>query len=145
MHPTKYIFNVNSAKYKIFKNHKKYLEVLQFLKPKDQILIDIQPFIFCSIYYEYSRFPESYSHPNENHPLLSWKTLTLKSSRFGKRPYAWNRVRTTFSGPIVCPKYSELEAKDPRLWYWTIYTQSIKCMGLKSLFFRNYFRTYTLW
>ena len=32
---------VNSAKYKIFKNQKKYLEVLQFLKPKEKILIDI--------------------------------------------------------------------------------------------------------
>ena len=37
---------VNSAKYKIFKNHKKYLEVLQFLKPKEKILIDIKPFFF---------------------------------------------------------------------------------------------------
>ena len=41
VHPTKYILYVNSAKYKIFKNHKKYLEVLQFLKPKEKILIDI--------------------------------------------------------------------------------------------------------
>ena len=41
VHPTKYFFYVNSAKYKIFKNHKKYLEVLQFLKPKEKIWIDI--------------------------------------------------------------------------------------------------------
>ena len=62
------------------------------------------------------------------------KTQTLKISHFGKRPYAWNQIRTTFQC-LVCPKYSELEAKDPILWYWTILTQSIKCMGLKSLFY----------
>ena len=43
------------------------------------------------------------------------------------------KLRPLFQG-LVCPKYSEVEAKDPRLWYWTIFTQSIKCMGLKSLF-----------
>ena len=42
VHPTKSILYVNSVKYKIFKNHKQIqLEVLQFLKPKDKILIDI--------------------------------------------------------------------------------------------------------
>ena len=30
-----------------------------------------------------------------------------------------------------------LEVKDPRLRYWTIFTQFMKCMGLKSLFFRK--------
>ena len=34
-------------------------------------------------------------------PSFLVKTLTLKSSYFGKRPYAWNQIRTTFSGPSV--------------------------------------------
>ena len=59
---------------------------------------------------------------------------------FGKRPYAWKQIRTTFSGPSVSTKYSKLQANvvlNPKSWYWTIFTQSLKYMGLKSLFFRN--------
>ena len=50
VHPTKYILYVNSAKYKIFKNHKKYLEVLQSLKPKEKILIDIYILLFSALF-----------------------------------------------------------------------------------------------
>ena len=62
------------------------------------------------------------------------KMPTLNSIHFGERPYAWNQIRTTFSGPSVSKM---LEVKDPRLWYWTIFTQSLNCIGLKSLFFQK--------
>ena len=34
-------------------------------------------------------------------PSTVVKTHTLKSSYFGKRPYTWNQIRTTFLGPSV--------------------------------------------
>ena len=34
-------------------------------------------------------------------PSFLVETVTLKRSHFGKRPYAWNQIRTTFSGPSV--------------------------------------------
>ena len=45
---------------------------------------------------------------------------------------------------LVYPKYSKLEVTDPRLWYWTIFTQSVKCMGLKSLNFSILYRGHTV-
>ena len=72
------------------------------------------------------------------------KTSTQKSSHFGKRPYIWNQIRTTFSRACRLVK---LCIQNTQSWksrtpgqYWTIFTQSIKYMGLKSLFFWKIWR-----
>ena len=70
------------------------------------------------------------------------KTPTLKSNHFEKGFTL--EIRTTFSGPCVS-KILEVGSQGPQVMILHHFTQSIKCMGLKSLFFRKYLRTYTLW
>ena len=63
-------------------------------------------------------------------PSIVVKTATLKSSHFGKRPYAWNQIRTTFSGPSVS-KILKVGSQGPQVMILDHFSQSIKCMGLK--------------
>ena len=70
-------------------------------------------------------------------PSFLVETVTLKSSHFGKRPYAWNQIRTTFSGPSVSKILRVGSQGPPGHDYCTSFTQSLKWMGLKSLFYRK--------
>ena len=70
-------------------------------------------------------------------PSFLVETVTLKSSHFGKRPYAWNQIRTTLSGPSVSKILKSWKLRTLRSWYCTSFTQSLKWMGLKSLFYRK--------
>ena len=69
-------------------------------------------------------------------PSFPVKTLTLKSSHFGKRPYAWNQIRTTLSGPSVS-KILWVGRQGPQVMILDHFWISVKCMGLKFLFFRK--------
>ena len=135
VHSTKYILYViivlNTQYSKIIK---KYLEVLQFLKPKEKILINFYFLLYLLWIVQVSRqLLSSQWKP----PSFLVETVTLKSSHFGKRPYAWNQIRTTFSGPSVSKILRVGSQGPPGHWYCTSFTQSLKWMGLKSLFYRK--------
>ena len=62
------------------------------------------------------------------------------------------RCKLLFRWNIILPFTKDLwknlqswKPRTPKSWYCTSFTQSLKWMGLKSLFYRNKFRTYTLW
>ena len=74
-------------------------------------------------------------------PTGTTVSVTLKSSHFGKRPYAWNQIRTTFSGPSVS-KILRVGRQGPPghdiVPLPVLHNPSnVWPMGLKSLFYRK--------
>ena len=98
VHPTKY---VNSAKYKIFKNHKKILRSPTVFKTKRKNIDRYITFYFLLYLLWIVQVSRELLSSQWKPPSFLVETVTLKSSHFGKRPYAWNQTRTTFSGPSV--------------------------------------------
>ena len=97
---TKYILYVNSAKYKIFKNHKKYLSPTVF-KTKRKNIDRYITFYFLLYLLWIVQVSRELISSQWKPPSFLVENFTLKSSILEKRPYAWNQIRTTFSGPSV--------------------------------------------
>ena len=101
VHHTKYILYVNSAKYKIFKNHNKILRSPTVFKTKRKNIDRYITFYFLLYLLWIVQVSSELLSSQWEPPSFLVETVTLKSSHFGKRPYAWNQIRTTFSGPSV--------------------------------------------
>ena len=80
---------------------KKYFEVLQFFKPKEKNIYWCLTFNFLLNLMWIVQTPFELFSSQWKPPSRVVKTPTLKNSHFRKMPYAWNQIRTTFSGPSV--------------------------------------------
>ena len=92
---------VNSAKYKIFMNHKKIIRSPTVFKTKGKNIDRYITFYFLLYLLWIVQVSRELLSSQWEPPSFLVETVTLKSSHFGKRPYAWNQIRTAFSGPSV--------------------------------------------
>ena len=99
--PIKYTLYVNIAKYKILKNHKKVLRSPTVFKTKRKNINRFITFYFLLYLLWIVQVSRELLSSQWKPPCMIVKTPTLKSSHFGKRPYALNQIRTAFSGPSV--------------------------------------------
>ena len=128
------------ATYNIFKNYKQILRSTTVFKTKRKNIDRYKTFYFLLYLLWIVQVSRELLSSQWKPQSFLVKTLTLKSSHFGKRLYARNQIRTTFSGPSVSKIFW---VGSPGYDIGPFFTQAFKCMGLKSLFFRKIWK-YTL-
>ena len=126
------------------KSLKKYLRVPQFLKPKEKIFIDFLTFYFLLYLLWIVQVSRELVSSRWKPPSFLVKTLTLKTAILEKGLMLEIKLGPLFQG-VVCPKFSELEVKDPQVMIFYQFYTIPQMNGSQIFVLQKNLRTYTLW